>query len=258
MPVSVSCPANEPSFSARVMKGRSRGASSAVIEGKFTAFVMAPRSRWSDICSAICSATFSCASEVAAPRCGVHTTFGWPNSGLAVAGSSTNTSKAAPATWPESSAARSAASSTSPPRAQLTMRTPLRVLAGERQHQRDRVLGRGDRVAERRVHHDDALGGGGRNVDVVDADAGAPDHAQRLRLLENLRRHLGGRADREPVVVADDLGELVLVLAEAGLEIDLDAAILEDLHGGGRECVGDENARGGHDVFRSIVRPASS
>src|SRR5262249_7463243 len=47
-------------------------------------------------------------------------------------------------------------------------------------------------------------------------------------------------------IVADDLGELVLVLAEVGLEIDLDAAILEDLNGSGRQGVGDENARGGH------------
>ena len=57
--------------------------------------------------------------------------------------------------------------------------------------------------------------------------------------------HLGGGADGEAVVVADDLGELVLVLAELGLEIDLDAAILEDLHGGGGQSVGDENF--GHD-----------
>ena len=48
-------------------------------------------------------------------------------------------------------------------------------------------------------------------------------------------RHLGGRTDGEAVVIADQLGELVLVLAERGLEIDLDAAILEDLHGGGGE-----------------------
>src|SRR5262245_49483228 len=129
MPVSVNWPANEPSFSASSMKGRSRGASSAVIDGKLTAFEIAPLSRSSDICSAICNATFSCASVVAAPRCGVHTTLGWPNSGLSVAGSSVNTSKAAPATWPESSAARNASSSTSPPRAQLMMRTPFFIAA---------------------------------------------------------------------------------------------------------------------------------
>ena len=125
-------------------------------------------------------------------------------------------------------------------------RVGLRDLARQRQHQRDRVLGGGDGIAERRVHHDDALGGRRRDVDIVDADAGAADHLQLGRLLQNLRRHLGGRADGEAVVVADQLGELVLVLAERGLEVDLDAAILEDLHGGGREGVGDENA-GSHD-----------
>ncbi len=66
------------------------------------------------------------------------------------------------------------------------------------------------------------------------------------RLLDDLGGHLGRRADREPVIIADDLGELVLVLAEIGLEIDLDAAILEDLHGGGRQRVGNENPGLGH------------
>src|SRR5262249_27249905 len=113
-------------------------------------------------------------------------------------------------------------------------------LPGQRQHQRDGVLGGGDRVAERRVHHDHALGGRGRGVDIVDADAGAADHLEVLRLLENLRRYLGGRADGEAVEVADDLGKLVLVLAEVRLEIDLDAAILEDLHSGGRKGVGNQ------------------
>ena len=207
-------------------------------------------------------------------------TLGRPNSGLSLAGSTSNTSKAAPATWPVFSASASARSSTRPPRAQLTMRTPflvffsaaasmmlrvlsvsgvckrdevgaaqqvveldllhaqlhrplggqeriegdhlhlqadgavgddradvaaaddaerlggeldahelgllpfaglrgavgLRDLAGQRHHQRERMLGRGDGIAEGRVHDDDALGGGGLDVDVVDADAGAADH----------------------------------------------------------------------------------
>ena len=51
-------------------------------------------------------------------------------------------------------------------------------LAGQRHHQRDRVLGRGDGVAEGRVHHDDAARRGGGNVDIVDADAGAADHLE--------------------------------------------------------------------------------
>src|SRR3546814_2781299 len=57
-------------------------------------------------------------SLVDAPRCGVEMKPGVPNSGEALAGSSVNTSSAAPATCPESSASFSAASSISPPRAQ--------------------------------------------------------------------------------------------------------------------------------------------
>ena len=115
------------------------------------------------------------------------------------------------------------------------------IWRAKRQHQRDRVFGGGDGIAERRVHHDDAARGRRRNVDIVDADAGAADHLQVLGLFQDLRRHFGGGADGEAVVVADQLGEFLLVLAEGGLEIDLDAAILEDLHGGGRQRVGNEN-----------------
>ena len=63
------------------MYGFSRGASSAETEGMLIAFATAPVSRKSLICSATCSATFSCASAVAAPRCGVQTTLSRPNSG---------------------------------------------------------------------------------------------------------------------------------------------------------------------------------
>ena len=49
-------------------------------------------------------------------------------------------------------------------------------LPRQRQHQRDGVLGGGDRIAERRVHHDDAARRRRRDVDIVDADAGAADH----------------------------------------------------------------------------------
>ena len=115
-------------------------------------------------------------------------------------------------------------------------------LARQREHHRDGVLGGGDRIAERRVHHDDALGGRGRDVDVVDADAGAADDLQLRRLLQQLLGDLGGRADGEAVIVADDRGELVLVLAEVGLEVDLDAAILEDLRRRRGQLVGNENA----------------
>src|SRR5882757_297753 len=100
------------------------------------------------------------------------------------------------------------------------------------------MFGGRDRIAERRIHHDDALGGGRGNLDIVDTDAGAADYFQLLGLVDDLSGRLGGGADRQPVVVANDFGKLILVLAEVGLEIDVDAAVLEYLHGGGRERVG--------------------
>jgi hypothetical protein len=105
------------------------------------------------------------------------------------------------------------------------------------------VFGRRDRVAERRVHDDDAAARGGRDIDIVDADAGAADDLEVGRGGDQLFRRLGGRADGETVIIADDFGKLVLVLAELRLEIDFDAAIAEDLDGGFRQFVGYENAR---------------
>ena len=52
---------------------------------------------------------------------------------------------------------------------------PLRRVAREREHQRKRLLGRGDRVRARRVEDDDAGVGRGIDVDRVDADARARD-----------------------------------------------------------------------------------
>ncbi len=59
----------------------------------------------------------------------MQTTFGRLNSAFSLAGSSLNTSNAAPATWPDFSSSASASSSTRPPRAQLMIRTPFLVLA---------------------------------------------------------------------------------------------------------------------------------
>ncbi len=54
-----------------------------------------------------------------------------------------------------------------------------------------------------------------------------------------------------------EFGELVLVGAELRLEIDLDAAILEDLDGGGRQSVGDEDLGGHAMMFTPLSRSAS-
>ena len=89
---------------------------------------------------------------------------------------------------------------------------------------------------------------------VVDADAGAADHLEALRRGEDLGRHLGRRAHREPVIVADD--RLELVGLEAGAHVALDAALLEDLDRARAEIVGDQNLR--HATLRAFVSRCGS
>ena len=84
----------------------------------------------------------------------------------------------------------------------------LRDVAGEREHQRDRVLGGGDRVGLRRVGDDDPALGGGGDVDVVDAHAGTADHPQVVGALDHLGVELRRAADQDAVVVADALQQL--------------------------------------------------
>ena len=114
-------------------------------------------------------------------------------------------------------------------------------LARQRHHHRDGVLGGGDRIAKGGVHHHDPARRGCRNVDIVDPDAGAPDHAQIGGAVDQFGGRLGGRADGEPVILADDPGQAVGILAEIGLEIRLDPAIAEDLHGGVGQLVGNQD-----------------
>src|SRR3546814_65064 len=73
--------------------------------------------------------------------------------------------------------------------------------------------------------HDAAPGGGG-NVDVVYADAGAADDLQPVGGSDDLRGHLRRGADGEAVVLADDGFQLVRL--QAGLHVHLDAALAED------------------------------
>ncbi len=83
------------------------------------------------ICSAICIATFSCASAVAAPRWGVRIKFLVPNSGLFFGGSSIKTSKAALATCSFSKFFFNAISSINPPLAQLMILIPFFIILND-------------------------------------------------------------------------------------------------------------------------------
>src|SRR6202012_3098086 len=75
-----------------------------------------------------------------------------------------------------------------------------RQVAGDGEHHGDGVLGGGDRIAERGVHDDHPLGGGGGDVDIVDPDAGPGDHLQPGGGGDDVLVDLGARADGEGVI----------------------------------------------------------
>lgn len=88
-------------------------------------------------------------------------------------------------------------------------------------HQGQRLLGGGDRVSAGRVHHHNPLAGGGRSVDIVNADAGTGDGLQAAVA----RQRIGGdlhaaAADR---AVEFGQGRFEPIPFEPGADLDLDA-----------------------------------
>ncbi len=126
-----------------------------------------------------------------------------------------------------------------------------RHATGEREHQRDGVLGGGDGVAAGRVHDHDALARGGGHVDVVDADAGADDRAELARVLQTLGGDLGLRADDAGIELAERGGEFVALETEAGF--DFDPGVPEQFDPGGFELVGDQHARHCDQIPETVV-----
>ena len=95
---------------------------SGVSPGILTADRAGSPNKTSRICSATSTATLTCASAVEAPKWGVKMMFSCSLSLDSLRGSSSNTSKAAPAIFPSAIASARADSSIVPPRAQLIMR----------------------------------------------------------------------------------------------------------------------------------------
>ncbi len=83
------------------------------------------------------------------------------------------------------------------------------------------MLGGGHDVGLGRVGDDDPAAGGSRDVDVVDADAGAPDHAQLTGPLDQIGRELGGRAHEDAVVLADPLGQLLVAPVDPEVDVEV-------------------------------------
>ena len=132
----------------------------------------------------------------------------------------------------------------------------LGQLARQREHQSDGMFGGGYRIAERRVHDDDAAGRRGGDVDIVDADTGPTDDLEIGRRVEDVGRHLRRGADGKAIIVAND--RLQFVLGEAGPLVDLDPIGSEDRGGVRIHGIGNQHFR--HLMLRELreFRPSAS
>ena len=119
----------------------------------------------------------------------------------------------------------------------------LRNLACQREQQRHRVLRGGDDVGLRGVGHHHAALGGGVHVDVVDPDTGATDHLEVGGPLEQAGVEPGGRANQQPVELADAPLELAAVPAVA--QLDLEPGVAQELHARVADLLGDQNLHAG-------------
>ena len=154
-----------PSCFASGRKGPSTARASGPTDGMFTADVTTPPVSAAATCSATTTPARSWASSVDAPRCGVTTTPGRPNSGLSVVGSTGNTSMPAPPRCPDCRAATSASGVDHVAAGGVDE-------AGARLHRR-----------ERRLAHEPARLGRGRQVE-GDEVAGAVEVVGRVGLLD--------------------------------------------------------------------------
>ncbi len=117
-------------------------------------------------------------------------------------------------------------------------RVRLRDVARQRQHQRDRVLRRRQRVRLRRVADQDAARRGRLDVDVVDTGAGPADHAQPRAGGDQLGVDARGGAHHERVVAGDPLQQLGAV--EVRRDVDL-GRLAQPVDAGRGDGLGDED-----------------
>ena len=117
-----------------------------------------------------------------------------------------------------------------------------REVAGERQHLAEREFGHADAVGSGRVHDDDAAAAGGGDVDVVDTGAGAGNHPQPRRGVDDRCGDLGGAANDDRVGVGDIGGRLLGATARTG--VDLPSFRAQYVERGGRKVICDNNFHG--------------
>ena len=77
-------------------------------------------------------------------------------------------------------------------------------------------------LPKRRVHHDDAALGCLLDIHVVNANTGATDDLEIVGSGDDFFGCLGGRPNGQTVVLADDLDQLVFVLAQIRQVVNFD------------------------------------
>jgi hypothetical protein len=126
----------------------------------------------------------------------------------------------------------------------------LRHVARLGEDERHRVLGRRDDVGLRRVDDHDALARRGFDVDVVEADAGAPDDDEADARRQHVRGDLRGRADDQGVRAADGVEQLVG--AQPLADVDLVPCGTQAVEAGFGDLLGDEDASHGFLVWSTV------
>jgi hypothetical protein len=95
-----------------------------------------------------------------------------------------------------------------------------------------------------RIHHHNAARRGCRNINIVHTNASATNDFEFGRGGQNVSVNFGGRANGKAVILANTGNQLIL--GHAGLVVDIDIAVLENVDGGLGDFVRDEDFRGGH------------
>ena len=113
----------------------------------------------------------------------------------------------------------------------------------QREHHRNGVFGGGNRIAEGRIHHNNAARRGAGDIHIIHANAGAAHHLQARRCFQHFPRDLGGGAHRKPIILTNNGAEFRR--RQAGFHIGFNAAFTKNRNRGGAEFVGDQNARHG-------------
>ena len=81
----------------------------------------------------------------------------------------------------------------------------LRDLTGEGKHHRNRMLGRGNRVSKGRIHYNNAVFSGGRNIDIVNANPSATNHFQVFTGFNQRWRRFGRRTHGKTIILVNNL-----------------------------------------------------